>query len=74
MHMRHSIFVCKGYFRFTPPPPNKRGRGGNDRTYFANEDDAINNPTKECLCCQAKQMTVQNQPEQMGKETNIYNQ
>lgn len=73
MHMCHSIFVCKGYFRFTPPP-TKKGEGGNDRTYFANEDDAINNPTQECLCCQAKQMTVQNQPKQMGKETNIYNQ
>lgn len=23
--MRHSIFVCKGYFRFTPPPPTKGG-------------------------------------------------
>lgn len=25
--MCHSIFVCKGYFRFTPPPPLTKGGG-----------------------------------------------
>lgn len=44
MYMCYLIFVCKGYFWFIFFFfLIKKGEGGNDRIYFVNEDDVINN-------------------------------
>lgn len=43
MYMCFLIFVCKGYFWFIFFFLIKKGESGNDRIYFVNEDDVINN-------------------------------